>query len=54
RRDVLGDLKELLKEKEIGEDDERKGQEQIQKITDTYVAKVDDLLKVKETELMEI
>ena len=54
RRDVLGDLKELLKEKEISEDDERKGQDQVQKITDTYVTKVDELLKVKETELMEI
>jgi len=54
RRDVLGDLKDLLKEKEISEDDERKAQEQIQKITDTYVTKVDELLKVKETELMEI
>lgn len=54
RRDVLGDVKDLLKEKEIGEDDERKAQEQIQKITDTYVGKVDDLLKIKEKELMEI
>ena len=54
RRDALGDVKDLLKEKEIGEDDERKAQEQIQKITDTFVAKVDELLKVKEKELMEI
>jgi ribosome recycling factor len=54
RRDVLGDIKDLLKEKEISEDDERKAQEQVQKITDTYVAKVDELLKVKEAELMEI
>lgn len=54
RRDVLGDIKGLLKEKEISEDDDRKAQEQVQKITDTYVAKVDELLKVKEAELMEI
>lgn len=54
RRDVLGDIKDLLKEKEISEDDERKAQDQIQKITDTYVGKVDELLKVKEAELMEI
>ncbi len=54
RRDVLGDLKDLLKEKEISEDEERKAQEQIQKITDSFVAKVDELLKVKEKELMEI
>ena len=54
RRDALGDIKDLLKEKEISEDDERKAQDKIQKITDTYVAKVDELLKVKEAELMEI
>ncbi len=54
RRDVLSDIKNLLKEKEIGEDDERKMQDQVQKVTDSYVAKVDELLKVKETELMEI
>ena len=54
RRDVLGDLKDLLKEKEISEDDERKAQEQIQKITDGAVADVDEILKEKEKELMEI
>ncbi|MDH5694353.1 MAG: ribosome recycling factor [Gammaproteobacteria bacterium] len=54
RRDVLGDFKELQKEKEITEDDERKAADRVQKLTDQYVAKVDDLLKVKEQELMEI
>ncbi|MDH3325689.1 MAG: ribosome recycling factor [Gammaproteobacteria bacterium] len=54
RRDALGDLKSLLKEKEISEDDDRKAQEQIQKITDNKVSGIDDLLKVKEKELMEI
>ena len=54
RRDVLGDIKTLLKEKEITEDDERKAQDQIQKITDKYVAEIDGILKEKEKELMEI
>jgi len=54
RRDVLTDIKALLKEKEITEDDDRRAQEQIQKITDEHVAKIDDMLKVKEKELMEI
>ena len=54
RRDALGDVKLLLKEKEISEDEDRKTHEQIQKITDTFVAKIDDVLKVKEKELMEI
>ena len=43
-----------LKEKEISEDEERRGQDQIQKLTDTYVAKVDAALGVKEADLMEI
>jgi len=54
RRDALSDVKSLLKEKEISEDEDRKTHEQIQKITDTFVAKIDDVLKVKEKELMEI
>lgn len=54
RRDALGDIKDLLKEKEITEDDERRAQEQIQKITDKYVAEVEKVLEVKEKELMEI
>jgi ribosome recycling factor len=54
RRDANGMLKDLVKEKEISEDEERRGQDQIQKLTDTYVAKVDAALGVKEADLMEI
>lgn len=54
RRDANNDLKELQKEKEISEDDERKGQELVQKETDNAVAKLEELFKEKERELMEI
>ena len=54
RRDVLGDVKTLLKDKEITEDDDRKMHDQVQKITDKYVAEIDEMLKEKEKELMEI
>lgn len=54
RRDANGSLKELEKDKEISEDDERRGQEAIQKLTDSHVKEVDQLLAVKEKDLMEI
>ncbi len=54
RRDVLSDIKDLLKEKEISEDEERKGQEDVQKITDKYIANVEQALIAKEKDLMEI
>lgn len=54
RRDANGDLKDLLKEKEITEDDQRRGEDQIQKVTDKHVAEVDSLLEQKEKDLMEI
>jgi len=54
RRDANSDFKELLKEKEISEDEERKAQDAIQKITDAHVAGVDKVLATKEAELMEI
>jgi ribosome recycling factor len=54
RRDANSDLKELLKEKEISEDDERRATDEIQKMTDLYVAKIDQLLAEKEKELMEV
>jgi len=54
RRDVLGDVKQLLKEKEITEDDERRMHDEIQKITDKNVAEVDKLIEAKEKDLMEI
>ncbi len=54
RRDANGDFKDLLKSKEITEDEERKAQEQMQKLTDKYVAEVEKLLQAKEKEMMEI
>ena len=54
RRDALGMLKDLLKEKEISEDEERRAQEAVQKLTDIYVAKVESALTDKETDLMAI
>jgi ribosome recycling factor len=54
RRDANGDFKSLLKEKEISEDDDRKAQDEIQKLTDQYIKDVDKLLAEKEAELMEI
>ncbi|MFK8068143.1 MAG: ribosome recycling factor [Gammaproteobacteria bacterium] len=54
RRDANSTFKELLKEKEISEDDERKGEEQVQKVIDTNSKKIDELLVEKEKELMEI
>ena len=54
RRDANGDIKDLLKEKEITEDDARRGEDQIQKETDKHVAEIDKLLAQKEKDLMEI
>lgn len=54
RRDANADFKELVKEKEISEDDERGALEYIQKLTDKHVKTVDDILASKEKELMEI
>lgn len=54
RRDALGTLKELTREKEISEDDEHRAADEIQKITDRHVARVEELLKAKEAELMEV
>jgi len=54
RRDTNSELKNLLKAKEISEDEERKTQDEIQKITDRCVSEVDRLLSAKETDLMDI
>lgn len=54
RRDANNDLKALLKDKAISEDEERKAQDEIQKLTDAAVKKIDDILAVKEKELMEV
>ena len=54
RRDANDQLKKLLKDKEISEDDERRTQDEIQKLTDKYVAEVDKALQAKEADLMAI
>jgi ribosome recycling factor len=54
RRDAMAMLKEMVKEKEISEDDERRGQDEVQKLTDSFVARVEKLLAEKEADLMEI
>lgn len=54
RRDANATLKDLLKDKTISEDDERRSQEEIQKLTDRYIAEVDKILQAKETDLMAI
>jgi ribosome recycling factor len=54
RRDVMNDIKELLKEKEISQDDERRAETEVQKLTDKHVADVDALLAAKEKEVMQV
>lgn len=54
RRDANDQLKKLLKDKDISEDDERRAQDDVQKLTDKYVAEVDKALQAKETDLMAI
>ncbi len=54
RRDAIEDLRSFEKEGEITKDDLRRGQEEAQKLTDRYVAEIDEMLKVKEKELMEV
>lgn len=54
RRDALSTIKDMLKEKLVTEDDDRRAHDDIQKLTDRYVALVDELLKEKEAEIMEI
>jgi ribosome recycling factor len=54
RRDANNELKELVKEKLISEDDERRGQEIVQKLTDQFVKEVDQILEEKEADLMSI
>ena len=54
RRDANGDFKDLLKDKEISEDEEHKAEENIQKLTNKYVALIDETLAIKEKEMMEI
>jgi ribosome recycling factor len=54
RRDANSELKNLVKEKLISEDDEHRGQEIVQKLTDQFVKEVDELLEVKEADLMSV
>ena len=54
RRDANTHLKELLKEKKVAEDDERRGQDEIQKLTDRHILEIDKMLQIKEAELMAV
>jgi len=54
RRDANEQLKKLLKDKEVGEDEERRAQDEVQKFTDRFVAEIDKALQAKETDLMAV
>lgn len=54
RRDVMTDVKDMLKEKMISQDDERRAEAEIQKLTDKHVADIDQLLAAKEKEIMQV
>jgi len=54
RRDVMHDLKELVRDGDVGDDEERRAEDRVQKLTDEHVHKIDDLLKRKEAEIMEV
>jgi ribosome recycling factor len=54
RRDIMQDLKELKAEGEVGADDEHRGEVELQKLTDGKIQDLDDHLKVKETEILEV
>lgn len=54
RRDALAQLKDLVKEKEISEDEERRAADEVQKLTDKYIADVDKALEAKESDLMAV
>ncbi|MGB7181801.1 MAG: ribosome recycling factor [Burkholderiaceae bacterium] len=54
RRDANDSFKKLLKDKEISEDDERRAQDDIQKLTDRYIAEIDKILEKKEQEIMTV
>ena len=54
RRDANSDMKDLLKEKEVSEDDERRGVDAVQKLTDSHIKQVEEALAAKEADLMEI
>ena len=54
RRDANEHLKKLLKEKEVGEDEERRAQDEVQKLTDRFIAEIDKALQAKEADLMAV
>ena len=54
RRDVLQHLRELVTNGDVGDDEERRAETQVQKVTDEHTKAIDDLLKVKEAEIMEV
>ena len=54
RRDVMADIKEMLKEKLVSQDDERRAESEVQKLTDKHVAEIDQLLAGKEKEIMQV
>jgi ribosome recycling factor len=54
RRDVMSDLKELARDGEVGSDDEHRAEDRVQKMTDGFVETVDELLKKKEEEILEV
>ena len=54
RRDVMQHLRELVTNGDVGDDEERRAEQQVQRITDEHTKSIDDLLKVKEAEIMEV
>ena len=54
RRDVMHHLQELSKQGQVGDDDERRAEERVQKLTDEHTKSIDELLKHKEAEIMEV
>ena len=54
RRDALAATKEMLKEKRLSQDEERRGQDEIQKLTDRFIAEIDQLLAAKEKEILQV
>jgi ribosome recycling factor len=54
RRDSIEELKKLEKDKHLSEDDVKRSQDEIQKITDSHISKVDEVLNYKEKEIMEV
>ncbi len=54
RRDVMRDLQELVRDGEVGDDEERRAEDRVQRMTDEHVGRIDDLLKRKEAEILEV